>query len=164
MGVIVGWNSDVVHHLMVIVIVAVLVCPDVMVTVAVPGFVLDQVPVVVEVVVGEGRVGDVAQHRVLQLGDVVVVVRVLAGGGLAVVRTVVGVFTPGIASLLRVPRLGGGGVEVFGRQDVVIVPHFRTRVILVPVISMLLIRMVVSVTVIISSSFIVSPAPVLIMV
>ena len=86
-----------------------------MVTVAVPGFVLDQVPVVVEVVVGEGRVGDVAQHRVLQLGDVVVVVRVLAGGGLAVVRTVVGVFTPGIASLLRVPRLGGGGVEVFGR-------------------------------------------------
>ena len=45
-----------------------------MVTVAVPGFVLDQVPVVVEVVVGEGRVGDVAQHGVLQLGDVVVVV------------------------------------------------------------------------------------------
>ena len=155
-----------VHHLVVIVIVVVLVCSDVMVTVAVPGLVLllHQVPVVVEVVVGEGRVGDVAQHRVLQLGDVVVVVRVLAGGGLAVVRTVVGVFTPGIASLLRVPRLGGGGVEVFGRQDVVIVPHFRTWIILVPVMSMLFIRMVVSVTVIISSSFIVSPTPVLIMV
>ena len=74
MVVVVGWNPDMVHHLMVIVIVVVLVRPDVMVTVAVPGFVLDQVPVVVEVVVGEGRVGDVAQHGVLQLGDVVVVV------------------------------------------------------------------------------------------
>ena len=135
-----------------------------MVTVAVPGFVLDQVPVVVEVVVGEGRVGDVAQHGVLQLGDVVVVVGVLAGGGLAVVRTVVGVLTPGISNILRVPRLGGGGVEMFGRQDVVIVPHFGTRFILVSVMSMLLVRMVVTLTVIISAPIIVSPAPVPIMV
>ena len=85
----------------------------------------------------------------------------LAGGGLAVVRAVVGVLTSGIPSLLWVPRLGGGGVEMFGRQDVVIVPHFGTRVILVPV---LLIRMVVIVTVIISSSVMVSPASVPIMV